>query len=196
MCRKIWKIENILTFIEVMILTVGIKMCFDNIIWGSMICLIFLGILDGLDGKFAQKVRKNEENKEYGVQLDSLVDIMSSGVFPVIILYSMKFDNMLDVLVYIIFLICGVTRLAFFNVNNKENNEYFYGIPITASAIILPIVYLLTNNEIIYIVCLFLLSILYVSKLKIKKLNLKLKIFLSIIGIIVSAFIFIKGGLG
>lgn len=196
MCRKIWKIENILTFIEVMILTVGIKMCFDNIIWGSMICLIFLGILDGLDGKFAQKVRKNEENKEYGVQLDSLVDIISSGVFPVIILYSMKFDNMLDVLVYIIFLICGVTRLAFFNVNNKENNEYFYGIPITASAIILPIVYLLTNNEIIYMVCLFLLSILYVSKLKIKKLNLKLKIFLSIIGIIVSAFIFIKGGLG
>ena len=196
MCRKIWKIENILTFIEVMILTVGIKMCFDNIIWGSMICLIFLGILDGLDGKFAQKVRKNEENKEYGVQLDSLADIISSGVFPVIILYSMKFDNMLDVLVYIIFLICGVTRLAFFNVNNKENNEYFYGIPITASAIILPIVYLLTNNEIIYMVCLFLLSILYVSKLKIKKLNLKLKIFLSIIGIIVSAFIFIKGGLG
>lgn len=196
MCRKIWKIENILTFIEVMILTVGIKMCFDNIIWGSMICLIFLGILDGLDGKFAQKVRKNEENKEYGVQLDSLVDIISSGVFPVIILYSMKFDNMLDVLVYIIFLICGVTRLAFFNVNNKENNEYFYGIPITASAMILPIVYLLTNNEIIYMVCLFLLSILYVSKLKIKKLNLKLKIFLSIIGIIVSAFIFIKGGLG
>ena len=196
MCRKIWKIENILTFIEVMILTVGIKMCFDNIIWGSMICLIFLGILDGLDGKFAQKVRKNEENKEYGVQLHSLVDIISSGVFPVIILYSMKFDNMLDVLVYIIFLICGVTRLAFFNVNNKENNEYFYGIPITASAMILPIVYLLTNNEIIYMVCLFLLSILYVSKLKIKKLNLKLKIFLSIIGIIVSAFIFIKGGLG
>ena len=99
MCRKIWKIENILTFIEVMILTVGIKMCFDNIIWGSMICLIFLGILDGLDGKFAQKVRKNEENKEYGVQLDSLADIISSGVFPVIILYSMKFDNMLDFLI-------------------------------------------------------------------------------------------------
>ena len=195
MCKKIWKVENILTFIEIIFLAISIKMCFNDMIWGAIICLIFLGILDGLDGKLAHKFRKEETNKEYGVQLDSLLDIMSFGILPVIILYSMKFNNIIDTLIYILFLICGVTRLAYFNVSGKENNEYFYGVPITVSAIVFPIIYILNNNRIIYLTSLCILSILYVSDIKIKKMNLKLKLVLSIIGIIIALCIFIRGGI-
>ena len=193
MCREIWKKENIITFLEIIILIIGVKYCFLNKILYAIICLIFLGICDGFDGKVAGKLREKGASKDYGIQLDSLADILSSGFFPVLICFSMGFTKPIDLIVYGIFLICGITRLSYFNVRTSSDEKFFEGIPITVSTMVLPIIYLLTKSEFVFITTLFILSILYVGNIKIKKLSLIAKIFLSVIGIILAIIIFVKG---
>ena len=192
MCKTIWKKENLITFLEIILLVIGIKYCYSGNILVAMAMLIFLGICDGFDGYFAKKFRKGDGNKEYGIQLDSLADIMSSGLFPVIICISMGFTNIIDFIVYAIFLICGITRLTYYNVNTSKGANYFSGVPITVSTMILPLLFVITKNEIVYMLVLAALSILYVCNFKIKKPNLKQKIILAILGIIIVIVIAIK----
>lgn len=153
--------------------------------------LIVSGICDAFDGTIAKKLRKNIKD-DYGIQLDSLADILSSGIFPIIICISMGFNKNVDIIIYCIFIICGITRLAYFNVNTKNETTCFTGLPITCTTIILPIIYNL-KNEVLFMSVLLLLSILFVSNIKIKKPNLKTKLVLSLMGIIFIVYMNIVG---
>ena len=184
MCKKIWNKSNILTFIGLACSIIGMYFCFLGKQYISIILLIFSGICDAFDGTFAKKMNKSLESNEYGIQLDSLVDIVSSGIFPIVICLSMGFTHIIDILIYTFFAICGITRLAYFNVNTKNENNHFCGLPITCSTILLPIVYLITKNEIAFMFCLLILSILFVSNIKIIKPSFKEKTLISSIGII------------
>lgn len=78
---------------------------------------------------------------------------------------------------------CGITRLAYYNVNSNNEN-YFVGLPITCSSIFIPLVFIITKNEIALMSVILLLSIAFVTNIKIKKPSLKIKVLLSVIGII------------
>ncbi len=193
MCFKIWNKANIVTFIGLISSIIGMQLCLigkQNI---AIICLIFSGICDGFDGIIAKKIRKSVDSEGIGVELDSLVDIVSSGIFPIIIMYSLGFNKLINIIIYAFFAICGVTRLTYFNVTHNLDEKYFYGIPITVSTIIIPIVYALTKNEMAFMLTLFLLSVLYVCNIKIKKPSLRSKIEMSICGLILIGFIIIRG---
>lgn len=129
------------------------------------------------------KLRKKDD-KGFGIQLDSLVDIISSGILPVIICFSLGFNSTIDTIIYCIYIITGVTRLAYYNVHCEIDRDNFIGLPITTSTIVIPTIYLFTKNEIVFISALALLSIIFVSPVKIKKINLNMKIILAIVGII------------
>ena len=161
-------------------------LCYKNMINYAVALLVFCGICDGVDGTIAKKIGK--DGYEYGTQLDSLNDIVSSGVFPVIICMSMGYTSIIDIVVYTIFLICGITRLSYYNVKSS-NEAHFTGVPITTTTIILPLIYLITKNEYVYIAGLFMLAILFVTGVKIPKPSLKIKILLSIVGIVAVSYI-------
>lgn len=192
MCLEIWKISNLLTFIGLIFSIIGLQMCFSQMHNIAIVLLILSGICDTFDGYVASKFKKTDTEKEYGIQLDSLVDIVSSGIFPIIFCLSLGFNRIIDIIIYSFFAICGITRLVYFNVNTKKDNKVFTGVPITVSTMILPIIYILTKNEIIYVSTLFILSTLYISKIKIKKPNFIHKILLSICGIILIVFILLR----
>ena len=90
--------------------------------------------------------------------------------------------------IYVFFVICGVTRLSYYNVNGGDKDS-FSGMPITFSTMLLPWMYVLCNNEIAFMIGLTLLSIAYVSGLKVKKPSMKVKIALSIGGVILGVVI-------
>lgn len=181
MYKEIWKKCNIITFMEIGLTVLGIFFCFQSKLEFSIILLVLAGICDAFDGTFAKKINKNENL--YGVELDSLADIVSFGIFPVCIYLAMGFDNFIEIILYVAFIICGITRLAYYNVKSADQ-EYFHGIPITCSSIILPILFLITRNEIIFCLSLCILSALYVVDIRIKKLGTKGKIFLAIAGVL------------
>lgn len=188
MCEKIWNKSNLITFLGLIFATVGIAYCYTNKVAYAIVLLILAGICDAFDGAWAK--RTNKSNSSYGVELDSLADIISSGILPVSICLSLGFNKTVDIIFYVIFIICGITRLAYYNVNSSDSN-YFSGVPITFSTILIPLVYIITKSEWVYLIALGALSVAYVSDIKIKKPNLKIKIVLSVIGILAAILIII-----
>lgn len=186
MIKEIWKKCNILTFVGIMFAVLGISFCFKGKTDFAIIALILAGICDAIDGPVARRI--NKEESKYGIQLDSLADIVASGVLPISICMSMGYTNYIDMVIYAIFIICGITRLSYYNVNSKDE-DCFTGIPITSSTMVLPLLYIIIKNEIAFVAVIALLSIGFVLNIKIKKPSLIIKIILSIIGIIVSIYI-------
>jgi CDP-diacylglycerol--serine O-phosphatidyltransferase len=89
-------------------------------------------ILDGLDGRVA---RMANATSDFGLQLDSLADVVSFGIAPAVLIYSwglVGFGNFARLSAFV-FLICGAMRLARFNIQTK-NLKSFAGLPIPAGA--------------------------------------------------------------
>lgn len=99
--------------------------------------IIFAGIFDGLDGRVARLTRTESE---FGVQLDSLVDVVSFGVAPGLLLYKWGLEayGWGGFVVAFAFTLCGTFRLARFNLHNERHKEegprkYSEGLTITAA---------------------------------------------------------------
>ncbi|TWI60611.1 CDP-diacylglycerol--serine O-phosphatidyltransferase [Pseudoduganella lurida] len=103
--------------------------------------LVLAGIFDALDGFVA---RATGTSSAFGVQLDSIADVMNFGCGPAMLLYCYGFVMMGPVdpillraggLAAFFFVACGALRLARFNVNvGRTDPKYFVGMPITAGA--------------------------------------------------------------
>src|SRR5262245_33360945 len=117
--------------------------------WDFAAVLIGIGyILDGLDGRIA---RLTKTTSEFGVQLDSLADIITFGVAPAILAFNWGFGAnegiggytkhilQLGTVATFAFVVCGALRLARFNLQAKKpadsaSKRYFVGLPIPAGA--------------------------------------------------------------
>lgn len=106
--------------------------------WMAAAWLIVLaGIFDGLDGAMA---RLTKSSSEFGVELDSLADVVSFGTAPSFILYMAFFHNWETIGVVLASLpaLCGALRLARFNVQLVGfDKDYFMGLPIPSAALAL-----------------------------------------------------------
>lgn len=158
----------------------------------SVFCLIFAAICDAFDGVVARKHQSKKEQVVYGTELDSLSDVISFGVLPMLIVQNLTVRNIYTYIIGIIFVLFGVIRLAYFNmlsITKQSNGKEFIGLPITASAIILPSVYFIClilkiKNPYIFPSLLLITGILYVCPFKLRKLTNSEKLMLSVIGII------------
>jgi CDP-diacylglycerol---serine O-phosphatidyltransferase len=107
----------------------------------AAILLVLAGVFDALDGFVA---RVTGTSSSFGMQLDSIADVMNFGCAPAMLLYCYGFVHLGQVhptllrmggLASFFFVACGALRLARFNVNvGRTDPRYFVGIPITAGA--------------------------------------------------------------
>jgi CDP-diacylglycerol--serine O-phosphatidyltransferase len=107
----------------------------------AAILLVLAGIFDALDGFVA---RVTGTASEFGMQLDSIADVMNFGCAPAMLLYCYGYAQLgvghptllrMGGLACFIFVACGALRLARFNVNvGRTDPRYFVGMPITAGA--------------------------------------------------------------
>jgi len=91
-------------------------------------------ILDGLDGRVA---RMTHSSSNFGVQYDSLADLVAFGVAPALIVYfwALQPYGRYGWVAAFLFVVCGALRLARFNVQIGEfDPRYFNGLPIPAAA--------------------------------------------------------------
>ena len=118
----------------------------------SIFFLMLAGLCDMFDGTVARRVKRNEQEKKFGIQLDSLCDIVCFGVTPATITY-MLYDGasirIIGLIAGFVLTLCGLIRLAYFNVTEEERQaqtserrDYYQGMPITASAIGVPVAYI------------------------------------------------------
>lgn len=191
MIARIYDKANFATFFGLAFAIVGMQLCFRDMQDIAVICLIICGVCDAFDGMLARKLRKNADDN-FGVELDSLVDTISSCIFPIILCSSLGYNSVINMIVYIIFAIAGVTRLAYYNIITSSGGKYFVGLPITTSTIFVPLTFLFLKNEIAFMTVLSILAVMYVSEIKVKKPGLRGKIILALIALAFIIYIIVK----
>ena len=137
----------VLTYLGLASAAMGMILPFQGLAKYALFCLAFSGLCDMFDGKVARlKKDRTEDEKRFGIQIDSLCDVVCFGAFPMILCYSIGMRGPAGISILVFYLIAGVIRLAFFNVMEEkrqdetdEARKYYQGLPITSIAIILPL---------------------------------------------------------
>lgn len=106
-----------------------------DLIWAGWY-IIFAGVLDMLDGRIARFTRTGSD---FGAELDSLVDAISFGVAPGLIMYQLYFsDTQWSWTLSFVYVTAVVVRLARFNIEQGgEAKRYFHGLPSPAAGMLL-----------------------------------------------------------
>lgn len=112
-----------------------------NFKWAAWF-IVFAGILDLLDGRVA---RLSKTDTKFGAELDSLVDVISFGVAPALLVYFLDFSTAgrFAWLLCYIYVVAVALRLARYNVQstNKPHSNWFTGMPSPSAGIILAVYY-------------------------------------------------------
>lgn len=172
----------VLTYISLGISVFGITMALEGNFKMAIFCLALSGLCDMFDGKIARtKKNRTEDEKNFGIQIDSLCDVVCFGVFPVMICYCLGVNTPAGVASLIFYSIASVIRLAYFNVTEakrqtetEENRKYYQGLPITSMAIILPFLYLMRRYYMIHFlivihIAVIIVGLLFILNIKVKK---------------------------
>ncbi len=136
--RPIAMLPNILTTLNIACGVWAMTLCTEggpeNIRQACWL-IILAAVFDGLDGRVA---RWAKVSSKFGVELDSLADLVSFGATPALLIYAHCLQEMGDLgrTIVIIFAVCGALRLARFNVGAADGKStyYFQGSPIPAAA--------------------------------------------------------------
>jgi len=133
----------------------------------GMCFLLLCGLCDAFDGKVARlKKDRTTTEKKFGIQVDSLSDIVAFGVLPICIGAALmrtsetlqkiqsgtagKFITVILFAIMTLYTLMALIRLAYFNVTEEErqntedgSRKYYLGLPVTSAAIIFPTVLLM-----------------------------------------------------
>jgi len=185
----IYNYTVILTYMSVASAITGMYLAFQGHPLWAVFCLMFSGLCDGFDGKVARtKKNRTKEEKAFGVQLDSLADMIAYGVLPVVIGITIGLTKWYYIPIFVVFTLGALIRLAHFNVLEEEVEivkgqrlKSFIGLPTTSVCLILPAVFAFQEiagsyfpvvyaSALLVIASLFVIKLRFVDKPDLKKL--------------------------
>ena len=165
--------------------------------------IVAAAVLDVLDGKLA---RLTKASSPFGVQYDSLADVVSFGIAPSFLAYQVFFNqwDFIGMLISFMPFVFGSIRLARFNIGKTEDKDYFEGIPTTAAAVTIA-TFVVFNYRFwdtlrwskLFLVILIFLSIMMISLIRYEKMpnftlhtntRKRLKMLFVILGMIIIIF--------
>ena len=139
-----------LTYLSLASAVVGLIQTGEGNLKLAVFCIMFSGFCDMFDGMVARtKKNRTQDEKNFGIQIDSLVDVIAFGVLPAAVFYSCGVKSFPGVAILVLYVTCGVIRLGFFNVletkrqaNPEESAclKAYRGMPITFSSMLTPLV--------------------------------------------------------
>lgn len=136
----------ILTYTGMLIGFLGIVYAFEGNPFRAVLCLMLAGFCDMFDGAIASTKVRTRQEKCFGIQIDSLSDLVCFGVLPAMIVYTQRSGSAVAAVICGLYLLCALIRLAYFNVDEQERQQRSdgprqvnYGMPVTMSALFLPV---------------------------------------------------------
>lgn len=141
----------ILTYISLFCSIAGMLFTVNGWYKMAVLCLALSGLCDMFDGKIARrKTDRTDDEKCFGIQIDSLCDMVCFGAFPILLAYSLGMRGPIGIVILAWYGMNGVVRLGYFNVcetkrqeETEEVRKYYSGLPITSIAVVLPLVFVL-----------------------------------------------------
>ena len=128
--------------------------------------LLLTGVFfDSIDGYLARALKKESK---FGAELDSLSDLVTFGVAPMVLIATYYNTTWLSLLVVLI-PVCGALRLARHNINRHLTKSYLIGLPITFSGLTIPLLIVFDADKIIAGVLVIALSLFYISTRRVNR---------------------------
>lgn len=143
--RGVYILPNLVTTASLFCGFLGILWSINGQYEQTALAILVSCVLDGLDGKVA---RLTNTSSDFGVQYDSLADLVAFGVTPAILVYQWELSRLgrLGLMASFLLVACGALRLARFNVLAKTTNKkFFLGLPIPAQACTVATFYMFTQ---------------------------------------------------
>ena len=171
----------ILTYCGMLFAFCGILRSIGQDFKRAVICLMFAGLCDMFDGAVASTKQRGDREKRFGIQIDSLSDLISFGVLPGIFVYSIANKTVLSAVAASLYVLCALIRLAYYNVMEEERQKetteprkYFLGLPVTTVAVLLPFMYMIygcleRRGVIGFPVLLFVMSVCFLAPVEVRK---------------------------
>ena len=200
----------ILTYASFLSAVSGIFCCLGGRVSVAIICLVISGICDLFDGKVAHtKKDRTQDEKSFGIQIDSLCDLVAFGVLPIAICYRMGMDHAIGMVVLALYGLAGVIRLAFYNVSEAKRQaettaerHVYNGLPITTVSLILPTILctapLFHNPQVFVLVlhiCMGVLGLLFVLNFRLRKMQPRHVVLLAVgIAVLMTALLLVLRG--
>ena len=190
-------LPNICSLMGLVCSILAIYFMFIGIYQIAMIGMIWAVGFDWADGIIARKIQnRTKEEKIFGGQLDLLIDIVSYGIAPAILILSFSNFNPLFLLPALIMLIFGVMRLSYFSTFGLSEEAKYTGLAIDNNSIVLVFIFIFSGyfDKIVFSILLGIvgvfLAILNISDIKTPKLsgNPVNVLILSIYIVIITAF--------
>lgn len=197
-------VANWLTYFNMIFGVIGVGFAFGGNISLSVVCLIVAGVCDMFDGTVAKRFERSDFEKSYGVQIDSLADLLSFGLLPGAIGMALNMNEFPYILIVAIYVLAALIRLAYFNVTEiaimgeaNKSRKYYEGLPVTSVAIIIPLIYLLSlcfefSLQPLYSILLIIIAIMFVLKFRVYKLKMRTMVVLGSISIPAIILLIIK----
>lgn len=136
----------ILTYFGMLVSFVGISFTVSGDFKSALTCLMISGVCDMFDGKIASTKVRTQQEKRFGIQIDSLSDLICFGVLPAMFICRAASENPWAFAISGVYLLCTLIRLAWFNVDEEERQsktqqprEVYLGLPVTTVALLLPL---------------------------------------------------------
>ena len=176
--KGIYILPNIFTSLNIFCGYYSVISSLDRNFVVAAVAIIVAAVFDTLDGKVA---RATNTTSKFGIEYDSLADIISFGFAPGLMIYLWALESLgrIGWLAAFLFLICGALRLARFNSQAGNSHcTYFTGLPIPAAAGMTATTVLFSHrigivevNPVFLLVLLYFLSFLMVSTIKYESLK-------------------------
>ena len=175
----------ILTYIGVVSAVLGVGLSMYGRTSMAVVCLMVSGFCDLFDGSIARTRARTINEKKFGIQIDSLADLVCFGILPAAIGFSIGMTRLYEAAVLIVYVLAALIRLAYYNVTEDEiefcensKRVYYDGLPVTTIAILIPMIYTLrpvmkNGFLLLYALCLLLTAIAFLVKVKVRKLGMK-----------------------
>ncbi len=198
----------ILTYVGLIFSVIGIFQAFGGNFKAALVCLMISGICDMFDGTIAKKIKRDKYAKSFGIQIDSLCDLICFGVFPGIISYCMGLNKLkiAGICVISFYILAAVIRLGYYNVleevhrDSGEVTTGFRGLPVTTASLVIPAYNLVDmfvsfkHSNIMMAIMLFMLGFGFLINIPVRKPAKLGKLLLVFIGMVVFISLIRFGG--
>ena len=185
----------ILTYVSLLISTIGIFLA-PRYPFLALLCLLLSGVCDMFDGMIARtRKTSTDEEKRFGIQLDSLCDIVCFGVLPATIgachfplNRTLTAQSTVVAVLAAFYVLCGLIRLAYFNVTEETRQStetgrrtHYLGVPITTAAMVFPLAFVVSRYMLyaggiimklatwVYPAFLFITAVAFITPVKVRK---------------------------
>ena len=186
----------VLTYLGMLVGFTGIICAMEGSFCSALVCLLVAGVCDMFDGAIASTRERSNAEKRFGIQIDSLSDLICFGALPALFVCSMSERNYACFWFAGIYLLCTLIRLAFFNVLEEERQQAsegrrksYLGMPVTTMAMLLPAVdelcrYRKVSSMAPYCALLLLSGVAFLAPVTIKKPAFVGKLVMIVVGVL------------